>query len=184
MTRQSAYQILTKYLTNPNLIKHSLAAEAVMRALAVRLKSDPEVWGITGLLHDADYDRAKGHPEEHGLLLFKLEPNTIPSNIEYAIKAHNFEYTKFQPKSLMDWSIYCCDQLTGLIVAAALVHPDKKLVSITPEFIMKRMSEKSFAKGARREPIYLCQEKLGIPLQEFVTIALAAMQTIAPELGL
>lgn len=184
MLRETAWQILNKYLTNQNLLKHCLATEATMRALAVKLNGDVEEWGITGLLHDADYEKSKGHPEEHGLLLFKLEPNTIPSNIEHAIESHNFEFTKVLPVSTMDWAITCCDQLTGLIVAAALIHPDKKLASLTPEFILNRMKQKDFAKGAKREPILMCEEKLKIPLQEFVTITLTAMQQISPALGL
>lgn len=183
MTRQTAYQILTKYLKNPNLIKHCLAAEATMRALAPKFKGDIEEWGITGLLHDADYEESKGHPEKHGLLLFELEPNSIPTVIEHAIKAHNFEETHVQPESTMDWAIYCCDQLTGLIIAATLVHPDKKLMSVDVDFVLNRMKKKDFAKGAKRESIYLCEEKLGIPLREFVGITLTAMQNIHTELG-
>lgn len=189
MSRSVAEQILHKYLTNKNLIKHSLAAEAAMRAIYNRLHPDGNVveeekWGITGLLHDADYEMAKGMPEKHGLLLFEKEPTAIPDDIAHAIKAHNYEYTKVMPSSKMDWAIACCDQLTGLIVAAALVHPDKKLAPITIEFIMNRMKEKSFAKGAKREPIYQCEDKLGIPLQEFVQIVLTAMQGISNELEL
>jgi len=205
MTREEAYKILTIYLKNKNLIKHCLAAEAVMRALAKELRFNPpageagnkdlrineEKWGITGLLHDADYELSKGHPEKHGLLLFdpdsigiEKEPNKIPEDIAHAIKSHNYENTKVQPQSLMDWAITCCDQLTGLIVACALVHPDRKLASLTPEFILKRMKEKSFAKGADRKPILMCEEKLGILLKEFVEINLKAMQSISADLGL
>lgn len=184
MTRQTAHQILLKHLKNPNLIKHSLAAEAAMRALAPRFKGNVEQWGITGLLHDADYDKSKGYPEKHGLYLFDLEPNSIPSVIEHAIKAHNWEYTKIAPESPMDWAIYCADQLTGLIVAAALIHPDKKLASVTVEFVLNRMKQKDFAKGANRQAIFLCEEKLGIPLEKFVGIVLKAMQGIHEDLGL
>lgn len=184
MTRETAYHILTKHLTNPNLLKHCLATEATMRALAPLFAGDVDEWGITGLLHDADYEKAKGHPEKHGLLLFELEPNAIPSRIEHAIEAHNYEFTKIKPESPMDWAIYCCDQLTGLIVAATLVHPDKKLASVTPEFVINRMKKKDFAKGANRQAIYLCEEKLGIPLEQFVEITLKAMQKIHKELGL
>lgn len=189
MTRNEAYQILTKYLKNQNLIKHCLATEAVMKALYKKLTPEPhdplveEKWGIVGLLHDADYEMAKGKPEVHGLLLFDHE-NNIPLDIAYAIKSHNFEYTKVIPVSPVDWAITCCDQLTGLIVAATLVHPDKKLASITPEFVLNRMNDKSFAKGAERKPILLCEEKLGIPLNEFVAITLSAMQGISNQLGL
>lgn len=193
MTRPEAYTILTKYLHNKNLIKHCLAAEATMKALYKRLtpedertSEDEEKWGIVGLMHDADYELAQktDQLEKHGLLLFDHEKGTIPEDIAHAIKAHNYMNTKVMPENKMDWSIETCDQLTGLIVAAALIHPDKKLASITPEFVLNRFGEKAFAKGANREAIKLCEEKLGIPLDEFVKIALHAMQGISTELGL
>ncbi len=191
LSREEAYQILTKYVKTPNLIKHCLATEAVMKALYRRLYQgtplDPkteEEWGITGLLHDADYEMSKGHPEKHGLLLFEKEPNKIPEHIAYAIKAHNYEKTLVVPKNLLDWSIACCDQLTGLIVAAALIHPEKKLAPLTPEFVLNRFHEKSFARGADRRSILKCEEKLQIPLEEFVEITLNAMKSISDQLGL
>lgn len=188
-TRDRAFAIVKKYLTNQNLIKHSLAAEAAMRGIYRYLHTnlyDPQMearWGITGLLHDADYELAKNHPEIHGVLLFDKEPD-VPEDIAYAIKGHNWQYTKVMPQSSMDWAIACCDQLTGLVVACALVHPDKKLASITPEFVLKRMNEKSFAKGADREAIKLCTEKMNIPLVDFVKVTFEAMQAIAPDIGL
>lgn len=192
MNRQEALQIVKKYLTNQNLIKHSLATEAAMKGIYDRLtqntdqysEEEREKWGLTGLMHDADYELAKGQPEIHGLLLFEKEPGVVPPDIEHAIKAHNYEYTKIMPETPMDWGIACCDQLTGLIVAAALIHPDRKLASITVDFILKRFNEKTFAKGANRDAIVLCQEKLGIPLNEFVLIVLTAMQGIHEDLGL
>ncbi|HVZ58201.1 MAG TPA: phosphohydrolase [Patescibacteria group bacterium] len=190
--RDEAYKILTKYLKNPNLIKHCLAAEAVMRALYRHFylntpeysSAGEEKWGITGLLHDADYDLCKGQPEIHGVLLIDKEGDKIPEDIAYAIKAHNYERTLILPKSLLDWSIACCDQLTGLIVAATLVSPEKKINKVTVDFIMNRYKERSFAKGADRKSIEKCEEKLNIPLTEFVAIALEAMQSISSELGL
>lgn len=191
-TRDEALKIVNKYLKNPNLIKHCLAAEVVMRALYRRFyKNSPEyskagedTWGITGLLHDADYDLCKGQPEIHGVLLIDKEGDKIPSDIAYAIKAHNYERTLVLPKSLLDWSIACCDQLTGLIVAATLVSPEKKLSLITADFIMNRYKEKSFARGADRKSIEKCEEKLNIPLPEFVALTLEAMQSIGKELDL
>src|SRR5438132_1610063 len=102
MTRADADIILNKHLTNKNLIKHSLAAEAAMKAIYRHLYPDgnpqeEETWGITGLLHDADYELSKGHPEKHGLLLFEIEPTGIPDEIAHAIKAHNYEYTNVTP---------------------------------------------------------------------------------------
>lgn len=191
-TRDQANQILHKYLKNTNLLKHSYAAEAAMKGIYQRLYlndvhfslAEEEKWGITGLLHDADYELSKNNPEVHGLLLFEKEVGVVPSDIAHAIKSHNWEYTKIKPESLMDWAIACADQLTGLIVAATLIHPDKKIKNITADFVLNRMNEKSFARGAKREPILLCEEKLGLPLREFIEIVLKAMQGINNDLGL
>ncbi|HSW47719.1 MAG TPA: hypothetical protein VLG67_01450 [Candidatus Saccharimonadales bacterium] len=193
MNRSEAYSLLTKYLNNKNLLKHSLAAEVAMIALYKRLTpqndqntADEEKWGITGLLHDADYElaRTSNQLDKHGLLLFEKEPDIVPEDITHAIKSHNYKNTKVLPESLMDWSITACDQLTGLIVAAALVLPDKKLSSLTADSVLKRMKSPSFAKGADREAIKFCETELKIPLPEFVEIVLKAMQSISDDLGL
>lgn len=146
-----------------------------------------EKWGITGLLHDIDYEIAQKEDklDRHGILFFEKEPdNTIPEDIAHGIKTHAYELTGVMPETPMDWGITCCDQLTGLIVAGALIHPEKQLAPITVEFIMKRFNEKSFARGAKRDAIILCDEKLGIPLKKFVEIVLESMKTIHTELGL
>lgn len=191
MDRNQALSILTKYVKNQNLIKHCLAAEAVMKALYKKFYAGasytPEgeaEWGITGLLHDGDYELCKGRPEIHGTLLIDKEGDKIPKEIAYAIKAHNYERTFVLPKTLLDWSIAICDQLTGIIVAATLVHPDKKLASVTPDFVLKKFNSNSFAKGADRRIILKCEEKLKIPLKEFIEINLKAMQGISQDLGL
>lgn len=183
MTRQTAYKILTKYITNPILLKHSLAAEATMRALANKLGGNVDEWGLTGLLHDADYERAKGHPEDHGLLLSKLEPNSIPSNIEHAIQSHNFTFTKVLPTTKMDWAIASCDELTGIILEEGLKDKEKKLANITIEKIKNKLQQNHFPKGVK-EHILLCEEHLSIPVEEFTKITLTAMQGIHEELGL
>ncbi len=189
MKREEANQILIDLVKNPNLIKHHLACEAAMKSLYLRLNQnqnplDQEKWGIVGLLHDADYELCKDHPEKHTLVLEEKIGSKIPPDVMYAIKSHNFSNNKVEPKSTMDWSIYCVDELTGLIIAATLIHPDKKLLNIDHDFIMKRFNEVSFAKGANRDQIKKCQEKLNIPLDEFVDITLRSMQSIAPSLGL
>lgn len=191
MTRDEAYLILTKYLKNKNLLKHCLAAEAAMKGLYRHIYQgaaySPIVeadWGITGLLHDADYEMCKGKPEMHGILLIEKEGEKIPTDIAYAIKAHNYEHTLVLPKSLLDWSIACVDQLTGLIVAAALVHPEKKLAPLTVDFIQNRFQSKSFAKGADRASIEKCEEKLNIPLPQFIEITLTSMKEISNDLEL
>lgn len=147
---------------------------------------DEEKWGITGLLHDVDYEisQKNGDVEQHGTLNFVPEKDTLPKDILHGIQAHAYHYSKVMPESQMDWAITACDQLTGLIVAGALVLPDKKIANLTTESVLKRFKEKSFAKGADREAILLCESKLNIPLQEFVEITLKAMQTISDDLGL
>jgi hypothetical protein len=195
MNHDEAYQLLTKYLQNKNLIKHSLACEAIMKALyrhfhegkSSYAKATEDTWGITGLLHDIDYEVAQKEEklDKHGVLLFeKGELKEIPEDIAYAIKAHNFHDTGVEPKSQMDWSIIVCDRLSGLIVAAALMTPEKKLSGLTTERVLKRFKEKSFARGANRQSILLCEEKLDIPLEQFVEINLKAMQSISSEIGL
>ena len=189
MTRQDALQTLTGLISNQNLIKHHLACEVIMLALCKRLHPEADAvtlnkWGTVGLLHDADYELTKDEPKQHTLVLEQKIGSLLDSDVMYAIKAHNFERTGFAPKSQMDWAMYCCDELSGLIIAAALIHPDKKLASLKPDFILKRFNEKSFAAGANREQIKMCETKLNISLSEFIQIALSAMQKIAPDLGL
>ena len=189
MGRDEAYKILTELIKNQNLIKHHLACEAVMKALYKKLNKDQnsedeDKWGLVGLLHDADYELTKDTPEKHTIVLEEKIGKMIEQDVMHAIQSHNWQRNGVEPKNLMDWSIYCCDELTGLIVAAALVHPDKKLSSIDVNFIMNRFNENSFARGADREMIKTCEEKLGIPLAEFIDINLSAMQGISSQLGL
>lgn len=189
MTREEALKLLSDNVKNQNLIKHMLATEAVMKALYLKLNKEANTegisdWGMVGLLHDLDYEQCKDHPEKHGMISGDKLNGKIDSSLIHAIMAHNYKYTKVMPNSLMDWSISCCDELTGLIIASTLISPEKKLEGVTSDFVLNRFKEKSFAKGANREQIKMCEEKLQIPLNEFVSIALLAMQQIAPDLGL
>lgn len=193
MTRDEAYTLLTTHLKNPNLVKHCIACEVGMKALYRHLTppeqqnpDDEAQWGITGLLHDVDYEIAQqeNRLDDHGLIIFEKIPNTIPDAVAQAIKAHNFENTGVRPQTQMEWAIADIDALTGLIVACALIHPDKKLASITTDFVLKRFNESSFAKGARRESISRCEETLNIPLRTFIEITLIAMQENHEVLGL
>ncbi len=186
-----AYQLLTKYLHNKNLVKHCLACEAAMKALYDKLhpegnEAERKVWGITGLLHDVDYEFAQNtnQLDKHGQLIFEKEPGVIPHHIEHAIRAHNYEATGTNPENDMDWSIAIVDGLTGFIVACALVHPEKKLEPLNADFVKKRFGQTAFARNVRRNVIQLSEEKLGIPLDEFIDITLTAMKNIHQELGL
>lgn len=190
MTRVAAFEILSSFVKNPSLIRHHLACEAAMRAIYLELakdqakKEDEERWGIVGLLHDADYEMTKDNPSEHTILLEEKIGALLTPEIMHSIQAHNWHNNGVEPETPMDWAIYCCDELTGLIAATALVTKDKKIKSVTPDSVMKKFDNKSFAKGGDREQIKMCEEKLGIPLPEFINLILSAMQQIDDELGL
>lgn len=186
ITREKALAFLNEKVENKNIIKHMLATEAVMMALAKKLGGVEEEWAMSGLLHDGDYCPGVG-PEKQGVRItewLREKGEEIPDIVAQAMAAHNWLNTKVEPKTPMDWAIFCADSLTGLVVASTLVLPSKKLADLTVESVLKRFKEKSFAKGTRREDIVLCQEKLNIPLPEFVEICLKAMQGISGELGL
>ena len=183
MERGQALGELKARLKSGNLIKHSLAVEAIMRGLAAYLKDDVELWGLAGLLHDIDYDRTAGNPAMHSILGAGILENLgVDDEIVYAVKAHN-DIHGIERKRKLDKALYCADPVSGLITAGALILPSKKLSDVTADFIMKRMNEKSFAKGANREQIRKCEE-LGLSLQQFVGISLEAMKKVSDDLGL
>jgi lysyl-tRNA synthetase class 2 len=186
-SREAALKLVREKLKNENLVRHSLSVEAVMRSLANHFGGDEEKWGILGLLHDSDYEETKEDIEKHTLLTIgwlKDHGETDPELIR-ALQSHNAERTGFPgPDGLMEWSLFCCDELTGLIVATTLMQPTKKLADTTTDSVMRKWTKKGFAAGAKREDIEQCVERLGIPVEQFVGIALSAMQKIAPEIGL
>ena len=181
MERDEAYRLVKESVKNKNLLKHMLATEAVMTALAERFGEDATVWGLAGLLHDVDYDGTVNDFARHGFVSAEiLEQKGVDEAILHAIKAHPGH---IPAETRMAEALYAVDPLTGLIVAAALIHPDKKLGSIDTNFVLNRFKEKLFAKGANRDQIKTC-ERLGMTLQEFVEVAVSAMQGVSKELGL
>jgi len=181
MTRDEALALVKEHCSNRNLLKHMLATEAVMAGLAERLGEDIETWTLAGLVHDLDYDETADDPERHGLVSAeRLEAAGCDEGIIHAVKAHN---SRVPCECAMDRALYASDPITGLIVAATLMHPSKRLGEVDVDFVMRRFGEKRFAAGANREQISSCTE-LGIPLEEFVGIALRSMQGISDDLGL
>lgn len=185
MNREEALRLIEKQVKNRNSIKHMLATEAVMRFLARRFNKNEELWGLTGLLHDIDIELVDytSNPEEHGKegALF-LEKEGVESEIVEAVKAHN-PATGKKAETLMEKAIYCADPLTGLIVAATLVLPSKKISDLTISSVINRYKEKSFARAVNRGIIASCSE-MDISLDEFIEIGLKAMQKIAEDLEL
>lgn len=183
MDRQEALESVRENVENENLVKHMLATEVVMRALAKRLGESEEEWGLAGLLHDIDIELTEGDMSTHSRLGSDLVREMgVSETIARAILVHNQAHG-LPPQTKLDKALICTDPLTGLITAAALVRPDKKLSGVQSSSIKKRFKEKSFAAGANREQIATC-DGLGIELDEFIDIGLKAMQDVAGELGL
>lgn len=183
ISREEALAIVHEFVKNPNLIRHMLAVEAAMRFYAEKFGEDVEKWGITGLLHDFDWEI---HPtlEEHptaGAPI--LRERGVPEEIVRAILSHA-DHTGVPRQTLMERALYACDEITGLIIAVALVRPSKSLHDLTVKSVKKKWKDKSFAAGADREVIRRGAEELGIDLWEHVGNVIEAMRRIASDLGL
>jgi putative nucleotidyltransferase with HDIG domain len=185
ITRERALELLNRHLTNANLIKHCLASEAVMRALARHFSEDEELWGLTGLLHDLDVEETLDDPANHTRVTARvLTEEGVAAEIVEAIRMHNAEAAYGTRREIrFHHALAAGETITGLITATALVYPDKKLASVKPKSVRKRYKEKAFAAGADRDIIAEC-ELIGIAVPEFCDLCLAAMQGISEELGL
>ena len=183
MDREDALDSVRANVENENLVKHMLATEAIMRVLAKRLGEDEEEWGLTGLLHDIDVELTEDDMSTHSRLGADLARELgAGEEMAHAILCHN-EAHSVPRETKLDKALFCADPLTGLIIAGALVRPDKKLAGLEAKSVRKRFKEKSFAAGANREQIAKCSE-LGIELDDFIELGVAAMQGVAADLGL
>jgi len=183
MTREEVLDSIKANVENKNLIKHMLATEAIMQALAKRLGEDEEEWGLTGLMHDIDMELTEGDMSQHSKLGADLARELGASEaMAHAILCHN-EAHGVPLETKLDQALFCVDPLTGLIIAAALVRPDKKLAGLEAKSVIKKFKEKSFAAGVNRGQISQCNE-LGLELNEFIELGLTAMKGIAADLGL
>jgi len=183
MDRQTAWQLLTTYTKNESLLKHALGVEAAMRAYARKFGDDEELWGVTGLIHDFDYEL---HPtaEEHpawGKPV--LEAAGYPPEVVYAIQAHG-DHTGLPRRTRLDKTLYAVDELVGFIVAVALVRPTKSLFDLEAPSVRRKMKDKAFARAVNREEMVRGAAELGVDLDEHITLVIQAMQGIAGELGL
>ena len=181
--RQEAWDLLCQYTTKEPLRKHALAVEAAMRAYARKLGEDEELFGLTGLLHDFDYERwpdAENHPFR-GVEI--LAERGYPEAMRTAILGHA-PYSGVPRDSLLARALYACDELAGFVVAVALVKPSKSLDDVDVRSVTKRFKEKAFARGVNREDVYRGAEELGVPLDEHVATVIAALQSEAEALGL
>ena len=181
LSREKAYELVVEKIGVNNLLKHILSVEAGMRKLAEHLGEDVDYWGLTGLLHDLDYNETKDDEARHTYLTAEwLAVYNPPEDMMHAIHAHPGHVPC---KSKMDWGLYCVDPATGFLVACALMHPDKKLSSVDTDFMMRRFNEKRFAAGAARENMQACSN-LGLDVTDFLLIVRDGMVRISKELGL
>jgi len=185
LNRAEVIILLEKHIITENLKKHTLATEAVMRKLAMRLGQDPDLWGLVGLAHDIDFDETKDTPERHTLVGAEiLRSHGVPEEYVKAIVSHNEKTPGWTPRSsALEHGLAASEAITGLVVAVALVMPDKKLASVKPSSVKKRMGQTAFARNVDRTAILEC-EKIGAPIEEFCALAVEAMQGVSSELGL
>jgi len=183
MTREEALKVIRQNVKNENLVKHMLATEAIMRALARKLNQNEDEWGMAGLLHDIDVELVNNNMEQHSRLASQLVKNMgVSDEIAHAILTHNEAHGE-PLQTMMDKALFCADPLTGLITAGALVRPDRKLAGVEAKSIRKRFKEKSFAAGASREQMSTCSN-VGLELDAFIELGLEAMKGVAGDLGL
>jgi len=183
MERREFYvELLKKHVSNPKMIAHSLASEAVLRELARYFGEDDDVWGIAGLLHDLDVEITNADPKRHALVAAQMLEGILPPEAIDAIAMHNEQATGLPRTTRFQHALAASETITGLIFATALVYPDKRIASVKPKSVVKRMKEKQFAASVNRNTIMEC-EAIGIPLDEFVQLSLSALVPIAPALG-
>jgi putative nucleotidyltransferase with HDIG domain len=182
ITRDEAYQLLLSLQPEQHLVHHAVTSEAVMRQLAVVLKEDADLWGLTGLLHDIDFPRTKDTPEQHGLLAMELLKDALPEEALSAIRAHNSECTNHLPTTRLDYALRCAESVTGLVCTNALVRPEG-MNGMEPKSLKKKMKDKAFAASVNRDRIREC-EKLDMDLGAFFQIAIDAITPIAGSVGL
>jgi putative nucleotidyltransferase with HDIG domain len=183
MNREEALAIVREYVKNENLVRHMLAVESAMRFYAEKLDQDVEKWCITGLLHDFDWEihpTLEKHPQAGAPI---LRERGVPEEIVHAILSHA-DHTGVPRQSIMEKALMACDEITGLIVAVALVRPSRSLSDLKVKSVKKKWKDKAFAAGVDRDDIERFTEEFGVELWEHVGNVITAMRTIAPELGL
>lgn len=181
-SREQALALMHQHVQSESLRRHMYSVEAACRAYARRWNEDEELYGLTGLLHDFDYEE---HPEQHPLAgTAILREQGYPEELVKAILSHYGARTGVHPETKLERTLHACDEITGLITAAALVRPSRSVMDLEAKSVTKKMKDKAFAAGVDREDVRKAAEELGVELGEHVQFVIEAMRTIAPELGL
>ena len=183
MNRDVAWAILTEFTQGDSLRKHARAVEASMRAYAARFGEDADRWGTAGMLHDFDYEmhpHAPHHPVKGAEI---LTARGVPADVVYAILAHA-DYSGMPRVSRLDRALYACDELTGFVHACALVRPGKVIAGLEPTSVRKKLKDKGFARTVNRDDVYRGAAELGVTLEAHIAFVVAALDGVAPEIGL
>jgi predicted hydrolase (HD superfamily) len=184
LNRHDAWQLLTEYTTGESLLKHALAVEAAVRGYARKFGEDEDDWGVTALLHDFDYERwptLGDHPNKRSEI---LRAKQYPEWMIRAIRSHAMEITGVTRDSPLEKTLFACDELAGFVTAAALVRPSKSVLDLEAGSVKRRMKDKAFARGVKREDLVAGAELLGLPLEEHIANVIGFMRERADELGL
>ena len=182
-TREEAYQLLTEYNKSDSLIKHALAVEGVMRYMARKRGEDEEKWGVIGLVHDLDYEK---FPEEHCQKSEEiLKEKGWPEQYIRAVVSHGWGLrSNVEPQTELEKVLYAIDELTGLVVTTALVHPSKSIMDVKVKSVKKKWKDKKFAAGVNRSVIEQGAQMLGMEITDLIADTIAGMQEVAEEIGL
>jgi putative nucleotidyltransferase with HDIG domain len=184
-TRNDAYTLMTSHVKNENLQKHMLSVEVAMRFYARKYGEDEELWAMTGLLHDCDYEEYPDLNEHTQVAANWLREGGYDERIIYAILAHNDLNQATHPRNnLLSHALFACDEITGMVTATALVRPDKSILGLQVSSVRKKMKTKGFAAGVHREDLVRGAEELGVDLNEHIAFVIEAMSSIADTLGL
>ncbi len=184
-TREDAYKLMTSHVKNENLQKHMLSVEVAMRFYAHKYGEDEELWAMTGLLHDSDYEEYPDLHEHTHVLTQWLRDEGYDERIIYAILAHNDLNLATHPRNdLLSKGLYACDEVTGMITATALVRPNKSIIGLEVPSVRKKMKAKGFAAGVNRDDLVKGAAELGVDLDEHIAFVIQAMSSIADKLGL
>jgi putative nucleotidyltransferase with HDIG domain len=184
MNRQDAWELLTEYTKSESLLKHALAVEASVRGYARKFGENEDDWGIAALLHDFDYERwptLGDHPIKGSEI---LREKGYPEWLIRAILSHAQEITGVPRQTRLEKTLFACDEMSGFVTAASLVRPSKSVLDLEAKSVMKRMKDKAFARGCRREDLTRGAAELGLPLEEHITNVIAFMRERADDLGL
>ena len=174
--------LMTSFVDSESLRRHMYSVEAAMRAYARKFGEDEELFGITGLVHDFDYEK---RPDEHPLPgAEELRERGYPEEVVHAVLAHYAVKTGVEPETLLDRTLRACDEVTGLITAAALVRPSRSVMDLEAKSVMKKFKDRAFAAGVDREDVELAARELGVDLKEHIQFVIEAMRGVADELGL